>query len=237
MKASYEKRYSILLNSLSAGIVVYDTDTKIIDYNQKAKEVLGLNDESLTDIHILPVNYYFVNEDDERLPVDSFPVNQILRKGGSVAEQLIGIRHKNDHSAAWYRVSGLPITDKKGEICEVMISFIDISDEKRAIKQSEDRDRAYQQLFQTMSQGVIYQNSDGLIIAANPSAERILNLSAEQIKGMYSTDTRWRMIDEEGGAVESKNHPSMIAMRTGKVVGPVIRGVYVPEWEKYIWLN
>jgi len=237
MKASFKKRYKSLLNSLSAGIVVHNTDTKIIDCNQKAKEILGLEEESLNNYSALPESWHLINEEGEELPVESYPVHRILQNGNPVDEQIIGIRQNNDHSEAWFRVSGLPILDEKGEICEVMISFIDISDEKRAIKRSEDRDRAYQQLFQTMSQGVIYQNSDGHIITANPSAERILNLPADQIKGMHSNDTRWRMIDEEGTPVEGKNHPSMLAMRAGKVVGPVIRGMYVPEWEKYVWLK
>lgn len=43
MKATYQNRYKSLLNSLNAGIVVHDTDSRIIDYNQKDLELLKLS--------------------------------------------------------------------------------------------------------------------------------------------------------------------------------------------------
>lgn len=237
MKASYQKRYKSLLNSLAVGVVVHDKEGKIVDYNQKAKEILELNDNLLRDSQARSEHWSFVNEEGELLSEDSYPVNQILKTGEPVSERITGIIHEGKNDTLWFKINGLPIKNEIGEICEVMISFIDISDEKRAIKRSTNREKAYQQLFQTMSQGVIYQHADGSIITANPSAEKILNVPAEKLKGMKFSDPRWRMIDEEGVQVEGKNHPSMLAIRKGKTVGPVIRGVYVPEREKYIWLK
>lgn len=105
---------------------------------------------------------------------------------------------------------------------------------EKALLESENKHR---RLFETMTQGVIYQAADGRIISVNPAAERILGLTFDQMQSKTLMDPRWQMIEEDGTAVSSDGHPAMIALRTGQTVGPVIRGVYRPDSKDYIWLN
>lgn len=101
------------------------------------------------------------------------------------------------------------------------------------LKESEEKHRL---LFETMSTGVIYQDEDGKIISANPSAERILHITLDQMKGKTSMDPRWKMIHEDGSIVPVSEHPAAIALRTGEKVGPIVRGIFVPEKEEYVWI-
>ncbi|MFN3557466.1 MAG: PAS domain S-box protein [Bacteroidales bacterium] len=94
----------------------------------------------------------------------------------------------------------------------------------------------YSILFDTMPVGVIYQDATGEIISANPASEKILGISLDQMKGKTSMDPRWKMITEEGLDVPGSEHPAMIALRTGQKVGPVTRGIYLPDKNDYIWL-
>ncbi len=100
-----------------------------------------------------------------------------------------------------------------------------------------DSEAKHRRLFETMAQGVIYQAADGAVVSANPAAERILGLSFEQMQGKTSLNPRWRMIEEDGAEVPGANHPSMIALRTGETVGPVIRGVFNVDKNAYVWLS
>ncbi|PTN35304.1 PAS domain S-box protein [Desulfonatronum sp. SC1] len=102
------------------------------------------------------------------------------------------------------------------------------------LRKSEEQHR---RLFETMTQGVIYQAADGAIISANPAAERILGLSLDQMQGKTSMDPRWKMIKAVGSEVPGTEHPAMIALRTGETVGPVVRGVFHSEKNAYIWLS
>ena len=92
-------------------------------------------------------------------------------------------------------------------------------------------------LFETMVQGVVYQNADGAIISANPAAERILGLTLDQMQGRTSMDPRWRAIREDGSEIPGDNHPSMIALRTGVTVKDAVMGVFNPEKEDYTWIR
>ena len=107
-------------------------------------------------------------------------------------------------------------------------------DMERQVRQSQERHRM---LFETMAQGVVYQDRDGRIISANPAAERILGLTLDQMQGRTSIDPRWKAVHEDGSDFPGETHPAMVALRTGETVPNVVMGVFNPRREAYTWIN
>ena len=105
---------------------------------------------------------------------------------------------------------------------------------KEALWKSEEKHRI---LFETMAQGAVYQNVEGDIIFANASAERILGMSIDQMRGKTSIDPQWKSIHEDGSDFPGETHPSMVALKTGKPVKDVIMGVFNPKEEAYRWIR
>jgi len=103
-----------------------------------------------------------------------------------------------------------------------------------ALLESEEKHR---NLFETMTQGVVYQNAEGEIISANPSAERILGLSLDQMRGRTSIDSRWKSIHEDGSDFLGETHPAMVALRTGKKAENVVMGIFNPNEKGYRWIS
>ena len=104
----------------------------------------------------------------------------------------------------------------------------DVSERKRleaVLKASEEK---YRTLFETVSQGVVYQDKEGRITSANPAALRILGLTLAQLQGRSSVDPRWQAQREDGSNFPGDQHPSMVALRTGQAVHDVLMGVAVP---------
>ena len=104
---------------------------------------------------------------------------------------------------------------------------------EKKLKESEVR---YRTLFETMAQGVIYQNSSGKIMSANPAAERILGLTLDQMKGRKSSDLNWKAIHEDGSHFPGDSHPSMVSLREGRQMKDVIMGVFNPCEKDYRWI-
>ncbi len=105
----------------------------------------------------------------------------------------------------------------------------DISEQKRIegeLRESEERHRS---VVAAMADGVVLQDRDGVIRAANASAARILGLTADQIMGRTSMDPRWRAIREDGEPFPGDSHPAMLTLKSGEPCRDVIMGVYRPD--------
>lgn len=156
-----------------------------------------------------------------------------------ILDDKIGISHiweyKNNINNRWYHCIDKIIRWADGRHVRYEMS-IDITDRKiieDSIKVSEEK---YRLLFETMAQGVIYQDINGRIISANPAAERILGLTIDQLYGKHSVDPDWKTIHEDGSEYQGEQHPSMLSLKSGKPVMNAIMGVYNPVERKYVWI-
>jgi PAS domain S-box-containing protein len=116
----------------------------------------------------------------------------------------------------------------------------DLNKEKRiekAEKALQENEEKHRLLFETMTQGVVYQDAAGKIIFANAAAERILGLSLDQLHGRKSIDPQWKAIHEDGSDFPGETHPAMIALQTGKKVNNVIMGVFNPILDNYTFIS
>jgi PAS domain S-box-containing protein len=137
----------------------------------------------------------------------------------------------------WLLTSKIPITDDHGKAIGLIGIGRDITERKQtdlALRLSEEKHRS---LYETMAQGVVYQNHEGRITSANKAAERLLGLNIEQLQGRESTDPRWKSIHEDGSPYPGDTHPSMIAIKTGKPVRNAIMGIFNPAIEQVVWLK
>ncbi|MCX8063065.1 MAG: PAS domain S-box protein, partial [Anaerolineales bacterium] len=117
------------------------------------------------------------------------------------------------------------------------LTLSDLTLRKQAQKEAEESKRHYELLFDTMVEGVVFQDASGQIFAANPAAERILGLTFDQMRWRTSHDPRWRAVDENGDPFPGDKHPSMVALRSGQPVYGKIMGVYNPNLEQLRWLR
>ena len=97
-------------------------------------------------------------------------------------------------------------------------------------------EKKHRLLFETMEQGVIYQDSSGAIVDANPTSEKLLGLSIDQMCGRTSIDPRWKAVHEDGSDFPGETHPAMVALKTGESVKNIIMGVFHPQDEDYRWI-
>jgi diguanylate cyclase (GGDEF)-like protein/PAS domain S-box-containing protein len=106
--------------------------------------------------------------------------------------------------------------------------LMDISARKQLESVVRDSEERYRTLFETVAQGVVYQDAAGRITSANPAAQRILGLTLDQMKGRESIDPRWQAVREDGSPFPGDEHPAMVALRSGAPVHQVVMGVQAP---------
>ncbi len=135
-------------------------------------------------------------------------------------------------SDSWFDIS--VFATRADEFTVIVNNVTQQTNAKAALAESEAR---YRLLYETIPQGVVHQTRDGTIVSANPAAERILGLNFDQMQGRSSLDPRWHMADEDGNRIDGPEHPAMVALRTGRTVGPVVRSVFRPETDSTVWLR
>jgi PAS domain S-box-containing protein len=120
---------------------------------------------------------------------------------------------------------------------ECRLALVDISAQKKAEVELRKREQQYRTLFEAMAQGVVYQDTEGKIITANPAAEKILDMTNEQMQGKKPRDFNWVTVKENGSDFPEEIHPYMVALRTGETVNDVVMGIYSSQTGRYRWLN
>lgn len=137
----------------------------------------------------------------------------------------------------WFHNIGSVVKkDSNGKPLYITGILNDITNSKLADIDKAENEEKYRYLFQTMAQGVVYYNSDGFIIDANSSALKMLGLTFDQMIGHTIKNSEWKMIYEDGSDFPTENHPTIVALRTGKPA-QAIMGIFIPVLKKITWLN
>ncbi len=127
-----EKRYRGLLMNLDAGVILHAPDSSIIISNPKASELLGLSEAQMIGRMDVDPYWKFLNEDYSTLPVEKFPVNQVLSAKKPIKDFRVGVYRPSTDDIVWLAVNGSLVLDNNNAITEIVISFIDITERKEA---------------------------------------------------------------------------------------------------------
>jgi PAS domain S-box-containing protein/putative nucleotidyltransferase with HDIG domain len=122
----------LLIENLPVGVIVHAPDTRIVLCNPEAAQILGVPAEHLVGIGTRSPEWQFVHEDGTRLPVDEFPVHQVIATGNVLKNQVIGINRGDGEVLTWVLANAYPELDTLGKLRQVVVMFTDISNIKCA---------------------------------------------------------------------------------------------------------
>ena len=118
-----------------------------------------------------------------------------------------------------------PVCDEAGQVTGVLIFKTDVTDHVRDRQQLEEladrlrrTEEQYRTLFDTLPHGIIRYDKDGSLMGANPAADAILGLPPDATAAERAALT----LHEDGTPFSAEQLPALIALRTGKVVPPVV---------------
>ncbi len=158
-------------------------------------------------------------------PLARFLTVPVLSDGGIVA--VVGVANKI-----------APYDDADIRQLNLMMDSVwRVVERKRAEAELRQNEEKYRALFDTLTQGVVFQDAAGRIISANAAAARILGVGREQMRGLTSADPRWHAIREDGTELPADVHPIVVALRTGQAVRNVVHGVRNPDRGCTVWVR
>ncbi|WP_165227572.1 PAS domain S-box protein [Aquisphaera insulae] len=116
-------------------------------------------------------------------------------------------------------------------------AFRAISERKRAEEAVRRSEEKFRTLFETLPLGILYQDSAGRIIDANPAAQRILGRSREELLDLEPADRAWESSHPDGRKSPAEDFPTRVALQTGTRVTDAMMRVYHPVLQETRWLS
>ncbi|MCX7833685.1 MAG: PAS domain S-box protein [Ignavibacteria bacterium] len=212
-----------ILDSAADIIMELDTNKVYIWSNQTGYEFFG------EDVIGKEASYYFIDEQ------DTYEKLRKIFEGSDEIVQLESWQSRRDGAKRLLSWRCKALKDNEGKVIGAISLARDITEEKEINNKLKESEERFRTLFDTMEQGVVYQDSKGKIILTNQATEKILGLTMEQMLGRTSYDPRWKAIKEDGSDYPGDEHPAMIALHKGiKATG--IMGVFNPKDNQHHWI-
>ena len=171
-------------------------------------------------------------DDRERMRVYN---NDVLREKAQGEEEFRVVWP--DGSVHWIVGKAKVHRSAAGEAVRVTGVVLDVTDLKLAEQARHESEEQYANLFRTMNQGVLYLDGEGVVLSANPAAERILSLAADQMCGRQLSDLHWRETRADGSPLPFDETPSSISLRTGSELHGVVARIWNSCIQEHRWLS
>jgi PAS domain S-box-containing protein len=127
-----EERYRSLIQKVQAAIVLHDGQGRILTSNPLAQRLLGLSEDQLLGKALIDPEWHFLREDSSVMPIPEYPVSRVLASRQPLRDYVTGISRPDRDEVTWALVNAEPEYNEAGAIERIIVSFIDITERKRA---------------------------------------------------------------------------------------------------------
>jgi PAS domain S-box-containing protein len=126
------ENYRRLIAELQVGVVIQSPTTEVLQCNRIALELLGLTEDQLLGKTSFDPEWNVIREDGSPFPGAEHPVPQVIATGRPVDNVVLGFFRPTWRDRVWLLLSAKPEFAADGSLRQVVSTFIDISETKRA---------------------------------------------------------------------------------------------------------
>lgn len=207
-----------VVDSLHDGLIVLDAEGRLASVNQRLCTMTGFTREELIGTRP-PFPFHMADEDSGIRAV----VDRCLLLGDT-GEFEVTYRHR-DGTPVPVRIGAAPLRDSDGAVLGGVRLVRDITAEREAQEALRASDERHRGLIRVMADGMVVHAGGGAIIECNPAAERILGAARAELVGSEGHAFHRQALREDGTPLPPGEHPSMVALGTGRPVHGVVVGI------------
>ena len=179
----------LILDTLPLGVVVQDSDGKIVSVNASAERILGLSQDQMRGLRSVDPAWHAVHEDGSAFPGDAHPAMQALRSRQPVQGVVMGVFNPQSARHCWIRVDATPISDPvTGQVQAVYAVFQDISEQKQVEQELRARDAEFRTAVQSSSDGFWIANLQGQLLEVNAAYSQLSGYSQDELRQLRIDD-------------------------------------------------
>ncbi|HBF88326.1 MAG TPA: hypothetical protein DDX39_06750 [Bacteroidales bacterium] len=180
-----EEKFRTLITDMSVGVILHNTKSEILMVNRKAMELLGLSEEQLLGKTPFDPDWNTIHDDGSPFPGETHPINEALRTQKPVRNVTIGVYKPLVKKYVWLLVCAEPQFDTDANMYQVVVTFIDISEQRELEK---EKSRLSRIIEDTIDEVFIIEPSTLQVEYANKSVVKNLGYSIDEIIGFKPFD-------------------------------------------------
>jgi PAS domain S-box-containing protein len=218
-----EEKYRLLYENAGLGIGYFNSEGKIISFNQVAAKFMNGNPEdfigkSILDLYPKPAADLYLNRIQKAI-ISTEPV---------AYEDYVQLPKEEK----WFLSTYTKIINTQDKVFGIQIISQDITllktteiDLKKAKEKAEENENRYRGLINNINAGVVVHAADTSIIMSNTRANVLLGLNDEQIKGKVAFDSHWKFIAEDSTPISLDDYPVMRILKSKELIKHQMIGV------------
>jgi diguanylate cyclase (GGDEF)-like protein/PAS domain S-box-containing protein len=178
-----QQRYGWLIRNMRAAILVHDSAGHVTTVNPAACELLGRSERDLLyDPERAPSDNWVVYRNDGTLcPPEERPATRAGHTRMPVRGMIIGVRQPNTGEVVWLLGDAEPEFDSSGALEGVILTFIDITETRRASLALQESEERYRTLVETSMDGVVTIDTTRRITFANAQLAALVGAGIEDL--------------------------------------------------------
>ncbi len=217
--------FNALITNLPTGVFFVQGPNGIpILVNARARQLLGSREDSAASLELLPRIYRLHRPDGTPYPAEELPVYLALRQGRTTMRDDIVVHRADGRRVplvTWAAPVHLSGRDSPDCAVWVLEDLTALHQAEAARMDSEGRLRA---VIESMAEGLLVQDSKGVIVKSNQAASSFFNRPTESLQGCTLFELGWQFVYETGLPMSSHDHPTEVALRTGRPVRQFVLG-------------
>jgi PAS domain S-box-containing protein len=174
----------IAIENLQEGVILQDAESRILEFNNSALELLGLSADELTGKISTDIAWGALKEDGSPLGVDEYPALKCLRTGQIQKNITMGIK-TGQRPVRWLQVNITPIfLNEPGKPSHAVTSFVDVTEQIKGRKLLERKKAELKRVFDGVPAMIGHWDRNFININANQAYTEYFGRTPEEIKGM-----------------------------------------------------
>ncbi|MDE2368832.1 MAG: PAS domain S-box protein [Burkholderiales bacterium] len=178
-----EERLRTLLANLSAGVLVHDGATRVVEANAAACRILGHAARDLVGRTATDGDWRLQDEDGQPLPPALHPAARVRDSGEPVQDLLLAIGRPDGGAPRWVMCNAFALVDGAGGARQIVVTLADITERRRVEEELRLLGAAVAQLDDMVLISRAEPGTDGRIVFANEAVERLTGWRRDEVVG------------------------------------------------------
>lgn len=155
-----------ILDAVPGGVVHVGKDGAIRSANPEALRILGYRFDEVTSKFVVDWDPVTIREDGSPFPMEEYPVAKVLATGAPQPPVTIGVR-RPDGNVSWAVFRAEPVKEANGELAGAVVTFLDITERKRAEEARAASEEKWRMLAQNLPDFLLVIDRDARILSIN----------------------------------------------------------------------